>query len=253
MGLSMEPLDTAIVDIDKENNIVSYNNQFANMFFQENKSNSANKLDLSNIICPDLKKIIHNKSALLLKNNIIDGQNMLGYFYVHVTKKLNTYQLKIINWLNWIANLYSSLDCGYINMVNLNDKSIIQVEQSSDIHAFNALYPLLMHKPHSFIKHINTHAFYGILRKFINRKDAEYINKNYTNNTYSRLETSLKEQTGMTCMQITEIMEQRNLLKFRHMNQIYIPHTKLAEDILIEGYKDELLDFLLQNIKYELN
>ena len=66
--------------------------------------------------------------------------------------------------------------------------------QSSDIHSFKALLPLILVKPRN-IPGISLTAVYDILHPFINRRNDK-LNKDYLRNTFSRLRTSLKEQTG---------------------------------------------------------
>ncbi|MFN8769429.1 MAG: hypothetical protein ACK5Z5_02285 [Neisseriaceae bacterium] len=248
----MEILTTASVTIDKNRNILNYNKLFANLFLNNINLQIYSELTLDQIIDYPFKIQQCKKTALLIKNNIINNQYMLGYFYIYIKKNNNSYLLQFTNWLNWVDNLYTSLNYSYNKMTELNDDVNIQIEYSSDIHAFNALFPLLMHKPLNFIKQINTHAFFGILRKFINRRDTDIISKDYVQHTYRRLETSIKEQTGMSNIEITEIMKQREILSFRHMGQIYIPNTKIKKNILITDYSDNLLNLFLNNQNAEL-
>lgn len=241
----MEELITASVTINQKSRILGYNKQFADLFLH-NAFKQNNQLTFDQIIDYPLKIQECKKNGLLIKNNLINNQDMLSYFYINVTKtNHDSYMIKFINWLNWIANLYSSLNYSYDNMISLSDRDEIKVEYSSDIHAFNAFFPLLMHKPANFIKQINTHALYGILRKFINRKNVDYISRDYTKQTYSRLETSIKEQTGNRIIELIEIMKNREILNFRHFNQIYICNTKITKTIFLNGYTDELLNLYL--------
>ena len=242
----MEHFKIASAIIDYNNNILKYNHQFAKLFLCtiQNKKTNGEHLKLHHILNCDLSLDTHS-TGLLIINRFLQSQCMLGYFYVHKKQLGNTYQIQFTNWLNWLANLYDSIDINYNNMININNSGLIEVEQSSDIHAFNAFYPLLIHRSHDSVNQISTNTLHGVLRKFINRKTAEYISKDYAKCTYRRLETSFKEQTGQLNLTINDIMSHRNKIQFKHLGEIYIPNTKIKQNLLIHGYTDELLNLYL--------
>jgi len=243
---NIEQLNFSYLVTDTNYNIISYNKHFEQIFIQHTGKQQLANLSL---ILKDINKIRPAQSCLTLNNIVIRNIPMLSYYYYKFTcNSNNTYNIQIVNWLNWLHNIYQSMDIAYHKMLTLTDNNTISPIMSSDIHSFNGLFPLLMHNPSSHIHKIKPSAFHAILRKFINRRNTEYMTKDYAQYTYKRLETSIREQTGHFLMAVPELMRQRDVLNFRHNGEIYIPKTAIAEDITISDFHDPFLNFYLSSL-----
>ncbi|MBY0380169.1 MAG: hypothetical protein K2P99_07210 [Burkholderiales bacterium] len=241
----MKHFKIASAIVDYNNNILQYDEQFAKIFLHTmDKNNPRNdNLKLHEVLDCDFSLGRH-KSGLLICNNFIQSQYMLGCFYLYIKQFNNNYKIEFANWFNWLSNLHTSITTNYNQMLKVNNHELIEVELSSDIHAFNALYPLLHHSQDS-VTQISTNALHGVLRKFINRKNTEYVNKDYAKCTYRRLETSFKEQTGQRDISINDIILDREKLQFKYLGEIYILNTRIKQNVLIHNHNDELLNLYL--------
>jgi hypothetical protein len=243
---NIEQLNYSYLVTDTHYNIIRHNQHFEQIFIQ----NNANK-NIANLasILKDLDKIKVKQSCLTVNNNTINKTPMLSYYYCTFShNNNNTYTIQIINWLNWLHNLYQSMDIGYHKILALTDNNTILPTTSSDIHSFNGLLPLLMHNPSSHIHKIKPSAFHAILRKFMNRKNSEHMSKYYAQYTYKRLTTSIREQTGCFLMEVAELMKHRDILNFRYNGEIYIPNTIIKQDLLINDFHDPFLSFYLSSL-----
>lgn len=185
-------------------------------------------------------------TGLLFKNHKSKSNiNTLQVIYLNVTKNTNTYNIKFVNWLNWLNKLYNSSENAYNLITKMNNKDLLDFNKLSDIYAFNALYPLLMHIPLNHINNISGTAFYDILRNFINRKNNDVINKDYARNVYSRLKTSIREETGISNMLVSDILKNEQLLNLTSPQNLCIANTQLTKNQLFLEYNDEILDLLL--------
>ena len=250
----MRKNDVSYVVTNNIGTITGYNDNFASCYLHNQLNPEVNinetlQVNLTN----ELYNInLENNSVLLIRNAPLPtSQDFLNFLYIRITKQENLYQLKITNWLNWLHQLYTSMDAGYSLMTNINNShNNLILEKISDIYCFNALYPLLMHMPRKHISCIDSSAFYDVFRIFVNRKNNNEVSKDYSRNIYSRLKTSIKEETGMSNMHVADIMRQNSLLNCSNSNGITMKHTKTTENILIPEFNDNLLNMFLDNLHF---
>ena len=194
------------------------------------------------------KKILDYKSGIFINNKKEDNQIVIYYFKVFEDNLLYA------NWLDWIHKISQSMNNGYNMMKDTNNLHKDNLTTKSDIHCFKALFPLLMHMPHNYINNISTMAFYDIFRIFCNRRDNDTITKDYARNIYSRLKTSIHEEFNLKNMNLFDLMQNHNkLIKFDTLDDIGLQNTKLKEPIIIENYKDDMLDIILKQYHSPIN
>jgi hypothetical protein len=182
-----------------------------------------------------------DQSGLIITND--SNKENIGIYYFKFFDNDKT--LIYVNWLNWIHKISSSLDGSYNIIKNVNDNYKDHLIHKSDIHCFIGLYPLLMHLPNNYIGNISTMSFYDIFRIFCNRKDNEYISKDYSRNIYSRLKTSINEEFNLKNMTIFDLMKSSEFINIKNDEDILLKKTKIKNNIIINDYKDKTLEIIL--------
>lgn len=242
-------LKLAYVSLNQNLHITTYNNHFATLFNQSQISLVNTQFKKYININPNNttnQKLNENKytSALVFKNIVKKDDRRLFLLYLLYKQTPCGYTIVIANWLNWIHHIHNSLDKGYSAMQKVNNSDIkSNIRSSSDIHSFKALLPLLVVKPKQQSK-VELAQLYDILHPFINRKQNG-VNKDYNRNTLSRLQTSIKEQTGVKHYVLSDVIHNQTLIDIHHKGQMCIPNTILAKDIINYDVHDEFLESLM--------
>lgn len=232
--------------------IINYNKQFEQIFNSTFRYKNLFSLNLDRFIDVDLEQVSKAKysspspkSLLLLKTITIDLKSHLFFFYISYEYKDGYYNAVIINWLNWINSIATSLHEGYKIIRNLNKNGIAgNLLESSDIHSFKALTPLLSINSNIYqnTSSISPYQIYDILHPFINNRRNEDFTKDYLRNTLSRLKTSLKEQTKDSYLELNQAISNSNAIDLEHLDgNMCIPYTSLRKDIVYYGVNDTAL------------
>ncbi|MFN7093941.1 MAG: hypothetical protein ACK4M7_01120 [Burkholderiales bacterium] len=192
------------------------------------------------------------QSVIVLRNQILNNlieSNALFMLYVSIQKEENSYSIKIVNWLNWLHNLYKSKENNYNFAGNLNHEEYKdKFRKISDVCCFKALFPLLMHTPFKFGGAIHSNTLYDILHIFVNKRKDNAYTKDYSRNVYSRLKTTLRKEYGLIDADLYDIIKHEKLLNFRYNSEIYIPNTAVYEDVVMPIKGDKFLNYIMNLI-----
>jgi hypothetical protein len=252
----MSNIKVSYLKIDIKSQILDYNKNFVEFFGLQNKKLSELKLaDIIQTLNPNVYncikslKLEESKNVLLFKTcNSLSTltPDSVVILYAIMTRVNDGYTILFVNWLNWINNLYSSLENGFTSIANLDEEEFkSKINYLSETYWFKALLPLITHTPKSLLGQISSHVLFKILRIFNNKRGANYFSKDYNRDTISRIKNHIKQTTGVVLPNIKMLVENTSLVDLHRGGQIVIRETSLNEDILIFPKKDELLEFLI--------
>ncbi len=241
----METLKISYVKLDLNMNILDFNNNLINLFRLNKKDLKGQSVD--NIVnikehqkC--ISKLTNGQqiSVMIFKHHKAYNasfENATIILYTLIRRENDEYHIRIINWLNWLHNIYGSIELGYESLSLINDKyEKNDFKSLSNIACFKAFYPLLALTPNKF----NPLAFYNILRIFTPKKQEAY-SKDYTRNICSRLITNVKREIGISISNPIEVIKNEDLLNFRYKGEICIPNTSTINDLIIPVETDHFL------------
>jgi hypothetical protein len=253
------------VKINLKYEITGYNQNFINFFGLENNGNLFGQL-ISNVI-PGVTQKVYLKlcasggdrpgSFLIFRNHSLAQvtEPLVSIIYVLVTKESDAIIVRLVNWLNWIWQLNSSIDNNY-NMITHMDESKHRkkIAQLSEMYWFKSLSPLMMHIPNGFIGMISSWAFFDILKIFNNKRGENHFSKDYNRDMLSRIRHSIKKDHGLKKhVEVSDILKDNLLINLRYNNELFIPYSVLKEDIVLSADKDMLLEYILNMSFHEMN
>lgn len=253
----MKNIKVSYVKLNLEYRVIEYNQNFVNFFNLENKQTLLDQ-SIKELI-PDINQESYlefydlgedeQKALLIFRNHrLIDvAEPLVSIVYVTVIKQANAIIVQVANWLNWIWHLNSSLNSGY-NMITSMDEAKYRkkIGQLLEMYWFKALSPLLMHIPNGFIGIINAWAFFDILKIFNNKRGENLFSKDYNRDTISRIRNSIRRNMGLHAhVDVTDILKDNRLINLKYNNELFIPHSVLAEDIILVAKRDVLLENIL--------
>ena len=192
-----------------------------------------------------------NQSFILFMNIQVDNtysnfnsNKGILVLYLQINKYENGYELNIVNWLNWIEYLTSSLESSYQFMKyfnnNVDKKSFIT---TSDALCYKAFFPLISYIPQIYSLGISQVSIYEIMRVFIKQRDPlQKFNKDFARNVYSRIRTNMKKTYNLEYYEPIDIIRKKELLDNSHKGNIYIPDTFLEKNLIFKIQKDKLLE-----------
>ncbi len=250
----MKTLPIFCCEYNLNNQLIKFNKEYVKFFNLDNQQTKTsleanaifnNNSEIYNQI-QDLE-INDTKSMIIFKNHTMDtsvNNSSLCILYANIKRHENSYVVKIINWLNWLHNVHLANEDNYSFISELNnDKNVkSKFNQISALCCFKALYPLLMHVPSKYRS--NSHAFYEIMRIFIDNPTSEIYSKDYARNTKSHLQTLLKRKLGND-KDLVDIIHNENLLSICHNGQIHMPATQVYEDLVYPIKENKLLNYFM--------
>ncbi len=210
-------------------------------------------LGLNNeIVRHSMRKLLSNNSVslMLLHNHYMKSKNVpaLFVFYVYVTKKIDGYNFRFVNWLELVHSMHDSLNWAHNLLTTYNNK-FVNVKSSVDVYAFKALYPIVAHKYNDGIYGLSNDNIYSILRCVINIKPR--FSKDYKNNVYERLTTSMKKEANNKYVDIYDLMKPSSGLDIKCKSSgICIPRLILSENYLFSVHEDNLATYVMKNNPY---
>lgn len=257
MKLSGHPIKVSYVKINLKNQIISYNQNFINFFDLEDQG-----VLLGRKICELIPGINHQrylklsdlcendkKSVLVFKNYELTGvvEPLVAIMYVNVARESDAIVIRVVNWLNWIWHINSSLNNSYNMITNMEEVMYRKkIRQLLEMYWFKALSPLLMHIPNGFVGMINSWACFDILKVFNNKRGENVFSKDYNRDTISRIRHSLKRGHGTSAqVDISDILKDNRLINLKYKDDLFIPHSVLEEDIILVADKDLLLEDII--------
>lgn len=252
----MKALKIAYAKLDLSHQIVEANDNFKYLFnlTQFIGGNDILNIPVNDVFPHNFAKILLNtnskkiNSAMLVQNkndhDSIDYAVM--FLYLNVTKTKDSYFLRIVNWLNWVHNIYKSFEHSYQFISSLG--SVIKKKdfcKISDASCFKAMYPLITFVPNKFIYGINHGVLFDIMSLFIKQRDGEKFTKDYTRNIYSRLRTNLRKEFQLENIEMLDIIQDDQLLSIKINDEIQIPKTMLKNSIAARINNDTFLDMVI--------
>ena len=237
----MKPLKVAYLKLDLAHNVIDYNDDLKALFNVEKPTPEILQLgDFIQDLPTNLPKLIseieveQTKSIILIRNNQDPkgSEKALFFLYAVVSKTKDEYLIRIVNWLNWVHNLYGSFSKSYSLVSNLD--AIVKKDnfsQISDASCFKAMYPLLTHVPDKFVYGINQGILFEIMHFFVRHRNEKSFTKDYSRNIYSRIRTNLKQDFNIDNTEIIEILHDDKLLNIKHEDNIHIPKTAVNTSV----------------------
>ncbi len=249
----MSEIKLLYLKLDNNYKIIEINKECADIFGFKNRSAEAPETYLSTILedLPQLLKSIQSNTSktLMLIKNYAKVEHSLIFLYMKVTKIDTGYIIGMVNWLNWIHQLYASVTSGYSFVSDLSThitkKDFVKI---SDASCFKALYPLVTHVPSKFVYGINQYIVFDIMNLFVRQRSNEKCTKDYIRNVYSRLKTNLRKDYNLEGMDVIDTLFNDDFLNIRDGDNIYIPKTYLISDVISVINNDALLDSFINNL-----
>jgi hypothetical protein len=253
----MKNINVSYLKVDLDYKIIEYNQNFVNFFGLDNEQNflGCNILRVIKGINQRTYLKLYNlcqsdqESLLIFRNHTLQGvsEPLVSINYVTVTKENDAIVIRVVNWLNWIWLLNSSLNNGYNLITSMDESKYRQkIRQLFEMYWFKALSPLLMHIPNGFIGMINSWAFFDILKIFNNKRGKNVFSKDYNRDMISRIRHSIRRNKGLEMhIDVCDILKDNMLINLKYDNELFIPHSVLEEDIVLVANKDMLLEDIL--------
>lgn len=235
----MEKMNVSYLKIDLSHNIVSFNTEFESLFNLKNNP-PANLLDIAADLPTNIMDFLNEvstnemKSMIIIKNNsnLIGNECSVLFLYAAVVKTIDSYIIRMVNWLNWIHQLHDSFSQSYSFVSGLNNvMSKDNFMQISDASCFKAMYPLITHVPSKFFYGVNQGVLFDIMHLFIRQRNGEKFTKDYSRNIYSRLRTNLRKDFNLENVELADVISDDQLLSIKDGNDIQIPRTAVIESI----------------------
>lgn len=263
MKFKMKALKIAYAKLDLSHQIIEANDNFKYLFnlSQFIGDTELPNIPVANVFPHNLNEILQSinskkiNSVMLIQNrnenNSLDSAIM--FLYLNITKTKDNYFLRIVNWLNWLHNIYQSFGHSYQLISNLG--SIIKKDdfcKISDASCFKAMYPLITYVPNKFVYGINHGVLFDIMNLFIKQRGGEKCTKDYTRNIYSRLRTNLRKEFQLENIEMMDIIQDDQLLNIKIKDEIQIPKTMLKKNIATRINNDKFLDMVI-NTAYPLS
>ena len=169
--------------------------------------------------------------------------------YLLINKNNNGYDIKAINWLNWIHNISGSLENSYALMSKFNNNTKrSHFSKTSDAACYKALYPILTFLPKKSSNGLTNISLFEILRVFVKSRKIKFT-RDFARNVYSRIRTNLKFEYNIDHVDAIQIIKNKELVNIEYKGQINIPNTVLKKNIIQEIDNDK---FLLSIIDYTI-
>ena len=196
-------------------------------------------------------KVGEKQSFILLYNtqvNKANENNALLIMYAVVQKNDNCYTVRVINWLNWLHGISSSLENSYslISKFNNNTKQT-DFTSLSDAACYKALYPLLTYLPNKLSNGVTPISLFEIMRVFVKQREINF-SRDYARNIYSRVRTSLRKEYGHNNTNVIDLIKNDELVKINFDGEILIPNTTLEKNIMYPIEHDSFLMSIIDAI-----
>lgn len=252
----MSTINISYLKINKEQQIIDYNQNLANLFNLDqvgqpeplsNIINSLNQITkLKDIKAGELHSIIAFCNSRINPTLTYDSMLIL---YATISKHDDHYLIRIVNWLNWLHYISNSLEHGYSLMSKFNqNNSKDKFSKISDACCFKAFYPLITYIPQKFSSGVSQCSLFEIMRIFVKRREDGSYTKDYSRNVYSRIRTNLKQEFNLDNFDAIDLIKDDALLNIQYKNNICVPNTLLLEDIILSVEHDQLLVAVIDSI-----
>lgn len=252
----MKTLNISYLKLDLNAQIIDHNVNFAKLFqLPENKINNLSFNLVLDIKKDDVLNYIHKlpinqqQSIICFCNSKLDNGAMF-ILYTLITRYNDHFTVKMVNWLSWIHNIYTSMDYGYSLISKLNNNSnTIYFTKMSEAASYKALYPLLTHIPQKFSGGIYPFSMFEIMRIFTRQRKTNYYSRDYARNSYSRIRTNLKHEYNLECFEAIDLIKNDSLLRINFNGEICMPHIELLNTVLFPVNHDSFLLHLINQMQ----
>ena len=249
-SINAKKINVSYCKLDLNANIISFNDDFINMFNLRNKNikdmsiKSVANLSIDYQILNGIG--VGNKKSFMLFINTKINQNMkynaMSIVYILVSRQKNHYSIRMVNWLNWLHNIAESLEHGYTLMSKFNDSiSKNKFRKISDASCYKALYPLITYIPKKFSNGVSQISLFEIMRVFVKQRNELKFTKDYARNIYSRIRTNLRQEYNLESTDVIDLIKNKDLVNINFNGEIYILHTVLVKNIIFLIEHDTLL------------
>lgn len=251
-GNFMKPLNVAYLKLDVVFNVLDYNDNLKPLFNVETLSNSkqvsATITDLPGNLLDMLGNLQQDelKSLIIIKNNPHNEDSAVLVLYTIIQKTPDSYIIRIVNWLNWIHELLSSVSNSYDFIENLEQNVKHEdFNKISKVACFKVFYPLITHIPSKFIQSISQISLFNIMHLFIKTKNDDKYSKDSARNLYVNLRNSLKHDDNLDSCSIFDVLQDDKKLPINHNGNIQIPKTTISQSIAFQVKPDKFLTNLI--------
>jgi hypothetical protein len=232
--------------------ITQYNQKFIDFFGLDPTQNFLDR-DLRDVLSSfDLAENLQlcdicegdKKSLLVFRNHCVEQikKPVVSIIYVSVHKTADSIIIKMVNWLNWIKQLNSSLENGYNLIANMDDTHSEKITKLYEIYWFKALLPLLLHIPNGFVGMVSASSFFDILKLFTNKRGKNVYSKDYGRDLLSRIRGCIRRSGGADGnISIGDIIKKDSLINLNYVDELFIPYCGLEEDIVLTVKPDIFL------------
>lgn len=251
----MKTMKIAFLTLNLDAQITGYNEYFAKLF-------DLDSLWIRNLPLYSIFKIADNSAIdnilklkmgeqlpfVLFYNGKTSTANPNGLFilYAVVKRHEDHFTIKLVNWLNWIHNIYSSTKHGYNLISEFNDNTHkSQFKKLSPAAAYKALQPLLTHIPPKFSGGTPPANLFAILRTFIQLRKPNNFTRDYARNVHSRIRNNLKHEYNLSSVDTIDLITDNKLLNIRFDDELCIPYTSLISSHIYLINHDELLTSII--------